>query len=112
MIFHDRGNPVNITQFIFCASFSKLICAKLRIKWTSAPKFQSNFSSCKNFRNYNRSYSYNRNYNRIRTQHLHMVASSIAEFPNIAFVSAAMADACSMVNLVCLFMKLHLLVLL
>jgi len=48
----------------------------------------------------------------IRTQHLHAVASSIAKLPNDAFVSAATADACSMVNLVCLFMKMHLLALL
>ena len=27
---------LNITQFIFHASFSKLICAKLGIDWTSA----------------------------------------------------------------------------
>jgi len=37
----------------------------------------------------------------IRTQHLHVVDSSIAELPDDAFVSAATADACSMVNLVC-----------
>ena len=41
-----------------------------------------------------------------------MVASSIAKLPNDAFVSAAMADAFSMANLVCLFMKPHLLALL
>jgi len=40
------------------------------------------------------------------------VASSIAKLPDDAFVSGAMADACCMVNLVCLFMKLHLLALL
>jgi len=43
----------------------------------------------------------------VRTQHLHVAASSIAKLPDDAFVSAAMTDACSMVNLVCLFMKLH-----
>jgi len=48
----------------------------------------------------------------IRTQHLHVVASSIAKLPSAAFVSAAKADACSMVNLVCLFTKTHLLALL
>jgi len=48
----------------------------------------------------------------IRTQHQRAVASSIAKLPNDAFVSAATADACSMVNLVCLFMKPYLLALL
>jgi len=48
----------------------------------------------------------------IRTQHLHMVASSIAELRDYAFVSAATANACSMVNLFRLFMKPHLLALL
>jgi len=48
----------------------------------------------------------------IRTQHLHAVASSIAKHCDDAFVSAAMADTCSMVNLVRLFMKLYLLALL
>jgi len=38
----------------------------------------------------------------IRTQHLHVVASSIAKLLD-GFVSAAMADACSIVNLVCLW---------
>jgi len=41
-----------------------------------------------------------------------MVASSIAKFPDDAFVSAVTAGTCSMVNLVCLFMKPHLLALL
>ena len=41
-----------------------------------------------------------------------MVASSIAKLPDDAFVSAETVDACSMVNLVCLFMKPHLLALL
>jgi len=48
----------------------------------------------------------------IRTQHLHVAASSIAKLPDDAFALAATADACSMVNLVCLFMKPHLLALL
>jgi len=48
----------------------------------------------------------------IRTQHLHVVASNIVKLNDDAFILAAMADACSMVNLVCLFMKLHLLALL
>jgi len=48
----------------------------------------------------------------IRTQHLHVVASSIAKFPDYVFVSVVTADACFMVNLVCLFMKPHLLALL
>jgi len=46
---------LNITQFIFHASFFKLICTKLGIAWTSAPKHQSNFLCCENFRKYNRS---------------------------------------------------------
>jgi len=51
-------------------------------------------------------------------QHLHVVARSwqlvshIAKLPNEAFVLSSMADSCSMVNLVCLFMKMHLLSLL
>jgi len=54
----------------------------------------------------------------IRTQHLRAVArsgqqaSSIAKLPDDPFVSAATADACFMINLVCLFMKTHLLALL
>ena len=48
----------------------------------------------------------------ICTQHLHVVASSIAKPPVDAFVSVVTADARSMVNLVCLFMKPHLLALL
>jgi len=40
------------------------------------------------------------------------VTSSIAKLPDDTFVSIVTADACSMVNLVYLFMKLHLLVLL
>jgi len=48
----------------------------------------------------------------IRTQHLHVVASSLAKLPNDAFVSVVTADARSMVNFVCLFMKPHLLALL
>jgi len=47
----------------------------------------------------------------IRTQHLHVAASSIAKLPDDAFVSAATADARFMVNFVCLFMKPHLLAL-
>jgi len=45
------------------------------------------------------------------TQHLHVVASSIAKLPDDAFILAAMAGACSMGNLVRLLMKLHLLAL-
>ena len=95
---------LNITQFIFHASFFKLICAKLGIDWTSPllvpvklfvlwklPEVQREF---------------------IRTQHVHMVASSIAKLTDDAFVLAATADARFMVNLVCLFMKLHQLALL
>jgi len=48
----------------------------------------------------------------IRTQHLHVVASSIVKLPNDDFVSVVTADTCFIVNLVCLFMKLHLLALL
>jgi len=47
-----------------------------------------------------------------RTQHLHVVAWSIAELPDDAFVLVVTADACFVVNLICLFMKPHLLVLL
>jgi len=47
----------------------------------------------------------------IRTQHLHVVASSIAKLPDGAFVSVVTADASSMV-FVCSFMKPHLLALL
>jgi len=43
----------------------------------------------------------------IHTLHLHMVASSISKLPDDAFVSAVTANACYMVNLVCLFMKLY-----
>jgi len=55
----------------------------------------------------------------VRKQHLHVVARStrqqapsIEKLPVDAFVSAATADARSMVNLVCLFMKTYLLSLL
>jgi len=48
----------------------------------------------------------------IRTQHLHTVASSIAKLPDDAFISVVTADTCFMINLVCLFMKPHLLALL
>jgi len=48
----------------------------------------------------------------IRTQHLYVVASSITKPPIDTFVSVVTADARSMVNLVCLFMKPHLIVLL
>ena len=41
-----------------------------------------------------------------------MVASSVAKLPDDAFVSVVMADARSMVDLVCLFMKPRLLALL
>jgi len=81
------------------AFFLKLICAKLGIDWTSAPWLQSNVSCCENFWKYNGRlgvYSY----------------SSIEKLPDDPFVSAATADTCSMVNLVCLFMKPHLLALL
>jgi len=36
----------------------------------------------------------------VHTQRLHVVTSSIAKLPDYAFVSAAMADACFMVDLV------------
>jgi len=40
----------------------------------------------------------------MRTQHLHVVASSIAKLPDNAFISVVTADACFMVNLsVCLW---------
>jgi len=41
-----------------------------------------------------------------------VLASSIAKLPDDAFVLVVMADARSMVNLVCLFMKPYLLALL
>jgi len=44
---------LNITQFIFHASFLKLICAKLGIDWTSAPQVPANFSCCENIGRYN-----------------------------------------------------------
>jgi len=79
---------LNITQFIFHASFSKLICAKLGIDWTSAPVFV-----LRKLLEVQREF--------IRTQHLHVVASSIAKLPDDAFVSVVTADARFMVNLVC-----------
>jgi len=92
---------LNITQFIFHESFFKLICAKLGIDWTSAPPVPVKLFVLPKLPKVQWEF--------IRTQHLHMVASSIAKLPD---VSAATADTCSMVNLVCLFMKPHLLALL
>jgi len=89
---------LNARQFSFHVRVFKFICAKLGIAWTAAPKYQSNFSCCENFRKYNGSF---------RAQHLHVVVSSIAKPPVDAFVLVVTADACSMVNLVCLFMKPH-----
>jgi len=80
-------------------AFLKFICAKLGIAPTLHLKLQSNFSCCENFLKYKWEF--------ISTQHLHVVASSILMMLN----SAAMADTCSRVNLVCLFRKMHLLAL-
>jgi len=91
---------LNITQFIFHANFKKINLCQTRHRLDfctfrvtvkhfvlrKLPEVQREF---------------------IRTQHLHVVASSIAKLPDDAFVSAATADACSMVNLFCLFMKPH-----
>jgi len=91
-------------QFIFHASFLKLICAKLGIDWTSAPKVPVKLFVLRKLPEVQREF--------IRIQHLHVVASSIAKLPDDAFVSVVTADTRSMVNLVRLFMKPHLLALL
>jgi len=85
---------LNITQFIFHASFFKLICAKLGIDWTSAPNVPVKLFVLRKLPEVQRKF--------IRTQHLHLVDSSIAKLPDDAFVSVVTADARSMVNLVCL----------
>jgi len=85
-------------------AFFKLICAKLGIDCSFAPKVTVKFFMLRKLPEVQPEF--------IRTQHLHVVASSIAKLSDDAFVSAATADACSMVNLVCLFMKPHLLALL
>jgi len=92
---------LNTTRFIFHASFLKLICAKLGIDWTSAPSVPVKLFLLRKLPEVQREF--------IRTQHLHVVASSIAKLPDDTFVSIATANARSMVNLVCLFMKPHLL---
>ena len=101
---HNAINVANITQFIFHASIFKLICSKLGINWTFASQVPVKFFVLPKLPKVQREF--------IRTQHLHVVASSIAKLPDDAFVSAATAGACSMVNLVRLFMKPHLLALL
>jgi len=85
-------------------TFKKLICAKLGIDCTSAHLSYSQTFRATNLPEVQREF--------ICTQHLHMVASSIVKLPDDAFVSAATADVCTMVNLVCVFMKPHLLALL
>jgi len=90
---------LNITQFIFHASFLKINLRQTRHRLDFCT-----LSTSQTFHAVKTSGS-------IRTQHLHVVASSIAKLPD-AFVSIVMADACSMVHLVCLFMKPHLLALL
>jgi len=83
---------------------SKLICAKLGIDWTFAPWVMVKLFVLRKLPEVQRDF--------IHTQHLHVVASSIAKLHDDAFVSAATADMCFMVNLVRLFMKPHLLALL
>ena len=85
-------------------AFFKLICAKLGINWTSAPWVTVKLFVLRKLPVVQREF--------IRTQHRLVVASSIAKLRDDAFVSAATANACSMVNLYRLFMKPHLLALL
>jgi len=82
-------------------AFLKLICAKLGIDWISAPQVAVKLFVLRKCPEVQQEF--------IRTQQLHVVASSNAKLRDDAFVSAAMADACFMVNLVRLFMKPHLL---
>jgi len=92
---------LNTTQFIFHASFFKLICAKLGIDWTSAPLAPVKlFVAAKTPDSRTGVYSYTTP----GFKHL--------KLPDDAFVSVVTADARSIVNLVCLFMKQHLLALL
>jgi len=97
---------LNITQFIFHASFFKLICANLGklIRLCTLSTSQT-FRAAKTSRSTTGVYSYT-------TPDLHVVASSIAKLLDDAFVWVVTADARSMVNLVCLFMKPYLLALL
>jgi len=84
----------------------KLIGAKLGTDWTSAPQVTVKLFMLQKYNG--RLFVHNS----IRTQHLHVVASSIAKLRDDAFISAATADTCSIVDLVKLVMKLHLLTLL
>jgi len=82
-------------------TLKKLVCVKLGIDWTSAPlSYSQTFGSAKTSGSTMGVYL---------TQHLHAVASSIVKPSDDPFVSTAMADACPMLNLVCLFMKPHVL---
>jgi len=85
---------LNITQLIFHASFFKLICAELGIDWTSAALVPTKVFVLRKLPEVQREF--------IRTQHLHVVASSIAKLPDDAFVSVVTADARSMLKS-CLF---------
>ena len=86
---------LNITRFIFYASFLKLICTKLGIDWTFAPEVPVKLCVLPKLPEVQQEF--------ICTQHLHVVASSIAKLPDDAFVSVVTADVCFMVNLsVCL----------
>jgi len=70
-------------------AFLKLIGAKLGIDWTSVPEVTVKLFVLRKLPEIHREF--------IRTQHLHVVASSIAKLRDDAFVSAATADACFMV---------------
>ena len=81
---------LNITQFIFHASFLKINLRQTRHRLDFCT-----LSTSQTFHAVKTSGS-------IRTQHLHVVDSSIAKPAVDAFVSVVTADARSMVNLVCL----------
>jgi len=85
-------------------AFFKLICAKLGIDWTSAPQLTVKLYVLQKRPEVQQEF--------ICTQHLHVAALSITKLRDDAFVSAPTADACSIVNLVRLFKKAHLLALL
>jgi len=99
---------LNIRQFIFHTSCFKLICVKLGIDWTYAPYSQT-FCTAISSRTAMGVYSYAASTCRSAVW---KETSSIAKLTNDALVSTAIADIRLMVNLVCLFMKTHLLALL
>ena len=109
---HNAINVANITQFIFHASFFKLICSKLDINWTFASQVPVKFFVLPKLPKVQREFIHTQHLHVVASSIVHVVASSIAKLPDDAFVSAATAGACSMVNLVRLFMKPHLLALL